>query len=148
MPFPVAKFHFKVEVFGTEISFQEVTGLDQEAESLEYRSGSDPEFVTEKRAGMLKTANLSLKKGLFKSDTKVLDIWKPLLEKTKYYSTSAEPENITINLLDQEGNTVATWKVQKAVPVKFTNADLKSEENAISIEQIDFVHSGISLELS
>jgi len=46
-------------------------------------------------------------------------------------------------LKDETEENVVTWKIVGAVPVKLTNGDLKSDENAISIEQIDFVYQRI-----
>ena len=64
--FPVPKFHFTVNAGRIgELAFQEVTGLDMENDSMEYRSGDDPEFVTLKRAGLIKTGTVSFKKGCF-----------------------------------------------------------------------------------
>ncbi|GLR16705.1 phage tail protein [Portibacter lacus] len=142
--FPVPKFHFNVDLGSGNISFQEVTGLDQEFEHLEYRSGDDAEYVTQKRIGLKKTGTLSFKKGIFSGETDVLDIYEPGNNKEKYYSNQ-DPLDLVISLMDEAGTAVLEWAVRGAVPVKITNGDLKSDENAIAIEQIDFVHSGITL---
>ncbi|WP_235299105.1 phage tail protein [Portibacter marinus] len=140
--FPVPKFHFTVDLGSGPIAFQEVTGLDMENDHMEYRSGDDPEFVTLKRAGLRKTGTVSFKKGVFTGDTDVWDNYKTIIDDKNYYSQST-PVDLTVTLLDESGGTVITWTIAKAVAIKMTNGDLKSEENAIAIEQIDFVHSGI-----
>ncbi len=142
--FPVPKFNFNVDLGSGTISFQEVTGLDQENDSLEYRGGDDKEFVTQKRVGMKKTGTLSFKKGVFSTKSDVLKIYDEVNKKGKYFSNQ-DPLDLVINLMDESGSNVLSWKVTGAVPIKMTNGDLKSEENAIAIEQIDFVHSGIAL---
>ena len=141
--FPVPKFHFKCTLgeFG-EIAFQEVTGLDMENDSMEYRSGDDTDFVTLKRAGLRKTGTVSFKKGVFTDDKTIWENYLTLIDDKTYYS-QATPKNLTVELLNETGDTVITWEILKAVPIKLSNGDLKSEENAIAIEQIDFVHSGI-----
>jgi phage tail-like protein len=142
--FPVPKFHFKVTMGRAgEIAFQEVTGLDMENDSMEYRSGDDPEFVTLKRAGMIKTGTVSLKKGIFTGDKAIWEEYKTIFDKKYYSQDDTSSDHLIIDLLDESGSPVVTWEVLKAVPIKFSNGDLKSEENAIAIEQIDFVHSGI-----
>lgn len=142
--FPVPKFHFNVTIDGTTISFQEVTGLDQENEHLEYRAGDDPEYVTQKRVGLKKTGTLSFKKGVFSGETDVLDTYQKVNDRENYFSNQ-DPIDITVCLCDEAGESVLEWAVTGAVPIKMTNADLKSDENAIAIEQIDFVHSGVAL---
>ena len=42
---PVAKFHFRVDVDGTQISCQEVSGLEQTTEVIEYRHGDSEVLV-------------------------------------------------------------------------------------------------------
>ena len=142
--FPVPKFHFNCTIDGTTISFQEVTGLDQENEHLEYRAGDDVEYVTQKRVGLKKTGTLSFKKGVFSGATDVLDTYQKVNDREAYFSNQ-DPIDLVISLMDEAGESVLEWAVVGAVPIKMTNGDLKSEENAIAIEQIDFVHSGITL---
>lgn len=142
--FPVPKFNFDVTFPSGVVSFQEVTGLDQENEFLEYRNGDDAEYVTQKRVGMKKTGTLSFKKGVFSGATDLLDTYTPVNEKSAYFSNQ-DPIDLIVNLMDESGSPVLTWNIVGAVPIKLTNGDLKSDENAIAIEQIDFVHSGITL---
>ncbi|MDB4539845.1 phage tail protein [Saprospiraceae bacterium] len=144
--FPIPKFHFSVDLgLGGDIPFQEVTGLDQEFEFLEYRAGNDAEWGTRKRSGLMKTGQLSFKKGLFKGDKKVWDIFESLYKRDKYMSeTDPGGNDLKIDLLDEKGAPVVTWNIVNAIPVKLSNADFKSDENAIAIEQIDFVFEKIT----
>lgn len=142
--FPVPKFNFEVQFPKGTISFQEVTGLDQENEFLEYRSGKSPNFITEKRAGMRKSGTVSFKKGIISSDTDITDFYNPVNEKKDYF-TQDEPPNITITLRDEKDSKVMAWELEGVVPIKLSNGDLKSDENAFAIEQLDVVHAGIKI---
>ena len=120
--FPVPKFHFKVNIDGTEISFQEASGLEQETQFLEYRKGDNPVFITNKRLGMTKTSTLSFKKGTFSGDSDTLSILDPLLDlngggNDKYFANS-EGIPITIELLDEVAATMCTWSIAKALSDK------------------------------
>ena len=44
---PRPKFHFVVDIagVGTNLRFQEVSGLDAESQPIEYRAGSSPSFA-------------------------------------------------------------------------------------------------------
>lgn len=144
--FPIPKFNFKVNFskIGGDIPFQEVTGLDQEYDFLEYRSGEDADLSTRKRSGLYKSGQVSFKKGIFKDDMSVTELFDPLrIGKKDHYRANTEPMDITITLMDEAGDDMASWVVKGAVPVKMSNGDLKSDENAIAIEQIDFVFSRI-----
>lgn len=142
--FPIPVFAFSVDFPNGTVSFQEVTGLDQENDSLEYRSGDDAEYITQKRAGLRKTGTISFKKGVFKGLTDVLDTYQPINEKGAYYSNQ-EPVDLVVNLNDESGSPVLTWNITGAIPIKFTSPSLKSDDNSVAVEQIDFVHSGIKL---
>ena len=50
---PQPKFHFVVDIagVGTNLRFQEVSGLDVEAQPIEYRAGSSPSFAAIKMPG-------------------------------------------------------------------------------------------------
>ena len=55
-PWPVPKFHFTVKIGDSEMSFQEVSGLDTEADVIEYRAGNSPQFSTVKMPGLKKAS--------------------------------------------------------------------------------------------
>ena len=71
---PVPEFHFSVEITNVGvISCKEVSGLETEFDVIEYRAGDSPEFTKTKQPGLRKTSDITLKKGIFMSDTKVWD---------------------------------------------------------------------------
>lgn len=143
--FPTPKFLFEVTIDGVAVPFQEVTGLDQEYEFLEYRSGEDADLATRKRSGLYKSGQVSFKKGLFKGKDDVWKLWDHLFSgKDKKFRAEKDPIDIVVKLLDETKTGVMEWKIEGAVPIKLSNADLKSDENAIAIEQIDFVFSRIN----
>ncbi len=145
--FPVPKFHFEVDIDGNVISFQEVSGLEQENQFLEYRNGDSELYVTQKRLGMTKTSTISMKKGIFKDDAETLSIYKDQVTDMKgsndKYWTNAEGIPITITLMDEKGEPMAKYVIERAYPIKYVSTDLKSDANEVAIESIDFVHEGI-----
>jgi len=137
---PMAKFYFKVMWDSTEIAFQEVSGLDAETQIIEYRHGNSPVFSTVKMPGIAKNGNITMKKGVFKSDNKYWDWY----NKIKLNTIKRMP--ITISLLDEGGKPTMTWKVLNAWPTKITSTDLKSDGNEPAVETIEIAHEGISIE--
>ncbi len=142
---PVAKYHFRVTIDGEQISFQEASGLQAETTPIEYRNGDSEAFHVIKQAGLIKTSNLVLKKGVFETDSRLLDIFNKIYDKTYY--TQDDRIDIIVELLDETASTVMTWNISRAFPVKFSGTDLKSTANEVSIETIEFAYEEIKTEL-
>lgn len=143
--FPIPKFYFKVTIDGVDAGFQEVTGLDVENEIVEYRDGSDPEFIPQRRVSIRKSGTVSFKKGMFKGDTQFRDLYKKIYDdKSKFFSSDNNNLNIIVELLTEKMDDVAfKWEIQNAVPIKLSTDSLNSTENSIAIETMEFSHSGI-----
>jgi len=137
---PIPKFHFQVKWDSEVMSFQEVSGLDIESQPIEYRSGDSPVFSTIKMPGIQKTGNVTMKKGVFKSDNKFWD-W---FNQIKMNTIARKP--VTISLLDETGAPTMVWTLENAWPSKITGTDLKSDGNEAAIETIEIVHEGLTID--
>lgn len=137
---PLPKFYFQVKWDSEVILFQEVSGLDVEAQVIEYRSGDGPAFSTVKMPGIKKYTNVTMKKGVFKSDNKFWD-W---FNQIKMNTTKRVP--VTISLLDEEGKPTMVWTLTNAWPTKITGTDLKADGNEVAIESIEVAHEGLRIE--
>lgn len=137
---PVAKFFFKVLIDSTEMSFREVSGLDVESQNIEYRHANTPQFSTIKMPGIAKIGNITMKKGVFKSDNKFWEWYNQI----KLNTINRVP--VTIMLVDETGNSTMTWKLLNAWPTKITATDMQSDGNEQAIESIEIAHEGISIE--
>lgn len=137
---PLLKFYFTVEVADLpEATFQEVSGLDVEAQVIEYRHGNSPEFSTIKMPGIKKYGNVTLKKGIFKGDNKFWD-W---FNKIKMNTIERQP--MTIKLLDETGAPTMVWTLKNAWPTKITGTDMKSDGNEVAVETLEVVHEGLTI---
>ena len=134
---PMPKFHFQVKWDSEVMSFQEVSGLDLEAQIIEYRSGDSKQFSTVKMPGIQKSGNVTMKKGVFKSDNKFWD-W---FSQIKMNTIKRVP--VTISLLDETGAPTMVWTLANAWPTKITGTDLKSDGNEVAIESIEIAHEGL-----
>ena len=137
---PLLKFYFQVKWDSEEMSFQEVSGLDIEAQPIEYRLGDSPEFSTIKMPGIKKSGNVTMKKGVYKGDNKFWE-W---FNEIKMNTIKRVP--VTISLLDETGAGTMVWTLANAWPTKITGTDLKSDGNEVAIETIEIVHEGITIE--
>jgi phage tail-like protein len=137
---PLPKFHFQVKWDDTELAFQEVSGLDAETQTIEYRSGNSPVFSTVKMPGLQKFGNITMKKGVFVKDNAIFDWFAEVKMNT------IKRKALTISLLDEGANPTMVWKVQNAFPVKVTGTDLKAEGNEVAVESIEIAHEGLVIE--
>lgn len=137
---PLPSFYFKVEIDGIgEIACKEVSGLDIEAQIIEYRHGNSPAFSTIKMPGIKKSSNVSLKKGVFATDNKFFDWFNTIKLNT------IERKSVTISLLDQDGNPTMVWLLENAWPTKITGVSLKSDGNEAAVESLDMAHEGLTI---
>ena len=137
---PLPVFYFKVEIEDIgEMAFKEVSGMDMEAQVIEYRHGNSPVFSNIKMPGLKKTSNVSLKKGVFKSDNKFWDWFNEIKLNT------IKRRSVTISLLDESGAPTMVWKLINAWPTKITGGSLKSDGNEAAIETLDLAHEGLTI---
>lgn len=138
---PLPKFHFTVDIkdVGTDLPFQEVTGLDTSAEVIEYRAGNSKNFSALKMPGIVKFGNVTLKKGVFAKDNKFWDWYASRKMNTQKRTT------VTIKLLDENAAPTMSWVLANAWPTKITSTDLKSDGNDVAVESIEIAHEGVTI---
>lgn len=138
---PVPRFYFKVSLGSqdTSVSFQEVSGLDTETQVIEYRHGDSKQFSTIKMPGIVKSGNVTMKKGIFVNDS---NFW-------KWYdaikTNTIKRETVVIQLLDEGGNPTMTWTLANAWPTKITGTDMKSDANEVAVETLELAHEGLTI---
>ena len=136
---PIPKFRFEVKWDSNVMSFQEVSGLDIEAQAIEYRHGDSPSFSSIKMPGLKKFSDVTMKKGVMKSDNKFWD-W---FNEIKMNTIKRIP--VTISLLDEEGSPTMVWTLANAFPLKISGTDLKSTGNEVAVETIVIAHEGLTI---
>jgi phage tail-like protein len=136
---PLPKFYFSVQWDSEVMSFQEVSGLDVEAQPIEYRHGDSPVFSVIKMPGMVQVSDITMKKGVFKSDNKFWDWYSQI----KMNTIKRIP--VTINLLDEAGDPTMVWTLTNAWPTKITATDLNAEGNEVAVEEITIAHEGLTI---
>ena len=137
---PLPKFSFKVQWDSQEMMFQEISGLDIEASTIEYRAGDSKAFSVLKMPGLKKYSDVTMKKGVFKADDKSWD-W---FNEIKMNVIKRKP--VTISLLDEAGSPTMVWKLANAWPTKVTGTDLKAQGNEVAVESIVIAHEGLTIE--
>jgi phage tail-like protein len=138
---PLPKFYFSVDIGDqTDLPFQEVSGLDAEAEVIEYRHGNSKIHSTIKMPALGKGTDLTLKKGVFTRDNKFYE-WISMINLNTY-----ERLTIVIRLLDESGEPKITWTLTNAFAKQVTCTDLNSQSSEAAVESIVFSYDSLRIE--
>lgn len=140
--YPLSVFHFAVVWGGSNVSFQEVSGLNINSEKITYRGGASPEYSDICMPGRPSYDDIVLKRGIFRGDDQFY----------KWLSTvklnDVERRDLTISLLNSEHAPVVTWKIKNAFPLKVEGPSLNSTGNEVAVESITLGHEGLTVEYS
>jgi len=135
-PYLANRFSVALELDGIhEANFAEVTGLVIETEVEERHEGGLNQYAHRLPKGS-KIANIVLKRGLTDSDR----LWN---WHQQMVGGTVEKKDLSIVLLDSEGEERWRWNVTGAFPVKWTGPYLKADASAVAIETLELVHHGI-----
>jgi len=138
---PIPTFHFSVKIGDSELACQEVSGLDTEYDVVEYRNGNSPAFSVTKMPGLKKTSDITIKKGIFKGDSKLFDYFKEV------QMNLIERKTVTISLIDSDHKTpLFVWTLTNAFPKKITGVSLNAKTSEAAIEEIVLAHEGLTME--
>jgi phage tail-like protein len=142
---PYAGYNFGVTLTGISNdnkaikgSFSEVSGLDAELAPIEYRNGSE-DITMRKVPGLKKYTNIVLKRGVIGDVT----FWNWLLAGL---NGKIQRVDGSIDLLDEQRNTVMQWKFKRAWPCKYMGPGLNAKNNEVAIESLEICHEGLSID--
>jgi len=134
-PEPFVKYRFVVEIDGiTEASFLEVEGLNVTIDVIEYREGSDPTAAM-LIPGLPHYGPLVLRNGL-RANSELLGWLEKIVE------GDVDRRNLSIVILDAEGNEVARYNVWNAWPSSWRLGKLDSLGVGPIIEELVIQYEG------
>jgi phage tail-like protein len=126
-------------VQGPDGAFAEVSGLQSWIEVAEYREGNQKSASPRKIPGLVKTADVTLKRGIIGSLR--LFSWFDAVRKG-----DMALRNVTITLLDEQRQPVLVWKLIRARPVKYTGPTLNAEGADIAMEELVLSYERLEME--
>lgn len=129
---------------GVDCAFQEVSGLSQSMETEDVQSGGENRFMFKLPKGVQQD-KLVLKRG-------VADKLSPLLRWCKAtldggMSERITPMDISVYLLDGDGNKIRGWTCHAAYPVRWGVDDFHATKNEVAIETIELAYLNCTREL-
>ena len=133
-----ASFYFVVLYKGEKIAFQEITGIAEELNSEEVVCGGENRFKY-KLPTIATSQNLVLKRALVPVASKLVDWCKNSIGGG--LAGKIETADISVNLLDTNGDVCMKWTFYKAYPVRYSFSDLKSQESELVIESMEMAYT-------
>lgn len=137
-------FYFRVEFIGrssstdnstvADNSFLEVSGLSAELESEPVKEGGENRFVHQLPT-RVKYPKLSLKRGIAGMNSPLVSWCKDVLEGG--FVKPIRPMEMSVRLLDREGDPLRVWSIINAYPVKWEVEAFNSTKNELAIEKIE-----------
>ncbi len=136
---PKPIFYFRV-TFGDkgDAAFQEITGLSGEDDMIEYHEVEHPLFPAIQFNPAPEFMYVKLKKGICRNRT----LMGHLLH--SYSSSSAKPDMVTIQLLDDTDKPRFTWTLKNALVVRFSDIDFENGTDEVEIDELELRHEGVS----
>ncbi len=117
--------------------FSDVSGLGFEVSYSDYRNGNERVNTVRHVPNTFKNDEVTLKRGLVGSDD--LFAWLKSVREGAH-----DARNVTITLLDEARQAVATFTLRNAQPKKWTGPTLAAKGGGeVAMEELHLVHEGI-----
>jgi phage tail-like protein len=119
-------------------AFSEVTGLEATMEPKVIKEGGH-NYGARQRMGQITFATVVLKRGM----TRNRDLWRWfwLVGQGAY----AVRLTARVSLLDEAGEPIVSWDLERAMPIKFKAADLNGKGTEVGVEELHIAHEGLKL---
>ena len=140
--YPISSFHFEVEWGGSRVGFTEISGLDMTNEIIEYREGSYLDYHVTKMPGMSKFDQLTCKRGIMRGDNEFYD-WLLTIK-----LNDVERRDLTISLLNEDHEPVATWQALSCFPCSLKGPSLNATGNEVAVEELGICFESLTLTMS
>ncbi|GMQ48614.1 phage tail protein [Vibrio sp. 10N] len=136
---PLPAFYFSVVIDSNDddSAFQEVSGIETQVETEEYREGGNN--LTYHLPKAIKSSNLTLKRGIADSSSALIQWCQEILD--AQLSSAITTKTVSVRLLDETGSPCRVWELYNAYPVKWRVEGFNSTKNEVAIEEIEICYS-------
>lgn len=135
--YPPWGFYYKVEFSISkttdDVRFQTVSGLSVEYDYESFKEGGENRFE-HKLPIRTKYSDLVLKRGMLTNS----EVLKWLME--AFRDREFKASDVSVILMDEQGEPLRTWKVAHAIPKKWLVSDFNAMENSYVVETIELTY--------
>jgi phage tail-like protein len=135
---------FTLKFGGVEAAgfWKEATGFESETDVVETkRTKPNGRSDTARTLGATKWGDIELKRGV--DQDKTLWNWRKMVIDGKLKDAR---KDLTITMLDFEGQPVVTYSIINAWPKKYTGVSLTADSNEVAVESITLAHEGFDIQ--
>ncbi|CAM3704394.1 T4-like virus tail tube protein gp19 [Vibrio aerogenes CECT 7868] len=136
---PLPAFYFTVVIDNNtdDSAFQEVSGIESQIETEEYREGGNNLVYYLPKA--IKHSNLSLKRGIAGADSALVKWCQGIME--SQLSKPVQPKTVSVRLLNEKGAPCCVWVFYNAYPIKWKVDGFQATKNEVAIEEVELCYS-------
>ena len=143
---PYGEFNFLVDLGsgdtdGPEAGFQEICGLGQEVEVIEYRNGNDKLNSVRKLPGLHKAGDVTLKRGIIGS----LNLYQWINAVRNGEQGARRTVRIQLQTEDRTA-IVMTWTLLRAWPAKHVSGPLNAKGTDVAMEELTLAYERLEIE--
>jgi phage tail-like protein len=143
---PYSQFNFLVDLGtgdaqGPQAGFAEVSGLTQEVQVIEYRTGNARDNHVQKISGLTRCGNVTLRRGVIGS----LDLVEWLRESRNGNPKSGRQVVIHLMPEDQAG-PVMSWRLRNARVLKHASGPFNAKGTDVAMEELVLACEAIDIE--
>jgi phage tail-like protein len=139
---PYAGFNFRMEIDGIEVAgFKEISGGEMTTAVIEYADGDDQNYTVRKIPGRTNYSNITFKRGISEG----VELWE-WCETISDWERTIERKDVTIQLLDNTGESQKTYNLFSCWPCRYKGPDLNAGDDSLAIEEIEFAFEKLAIE--
>lgn len=138
--YPLPVYNYRVTIGSETHAFSEVSGLSMQYEAITYKHGLSCREGVVQMPGMPGEIKVTLKRGMVKTRSLLLD-WISTVHLNK-----VQKRDLMIDLCDENGGAVVSWKVYNAFPLKLEGPSLTSDSNEIAVESLELLAGSLKME--
>lgn len=138
--YPIPTYRFIVSIGKDQMSFSNVSGLDQSVQLVSYKDGTGNHF---QMPGQLEPVTITLRRGVIPKQSQLYD-WINAVTFNR-----VEKKDLTISLTNETGSELLiTWNVMNAFPTKWTGPSLDATSNDVAVEEITLAADRLMLKFN
>jgi len=131
---PYLSYRFRIEIKDKPVgAFSEVSGLQVEIETHDYREGGVNEYIHKVAGPARYPSHLILKHGLMAAD----ELWRWQQDVVR---GAFERHLTSVILMNSAGEPIWQWNFEGAYPVRWVGPELRAGTAEVAVETLELVH--------
>lgn len=143
--YPLPVYNYRVTIAGQAVGFSDASGLTINYDPITYKesptSGNLPGPRVMTMPGQSQAPTVTLSKGVVRTvSIQTLYNW---IHETQL--NLIDKKDIMVELCDETGAPVITWKIINAFPTRLSAPDFSADSNSVAIEQLELTGDSIQM---